>query len=446
MARVLLATPEPIGRRLAGPAIRAAHLARVLGSDHEVTLVSLAGESVSPVDGRAVRGPEAIEPRNHDVAIVQGSVTVAHPELLESNLPLVVDWFDPFHAEALHRSSDDRIRRMDLIEGARTTLEQQARRGDFFLCSNEAQRAHWLGWLASAGRCNHANHDEDPTFGRLLAVAAFGVEQGARPASGRIRSTFSAIGPDDPILLWAGGLHDWLDPIAVVDAMPLALDENPDTRLVFLAGPHPNTTLGTMGIRGEAIERARELRLFGRNVLFVNQWVDYDERLEWVADATIGVAAHRDHLETSLSHRTRLLDHLAAGLPTVATGGDPLTAELEAVGAARTVEPGSSEALGDAIAAVLRDSTLRADMAANAARLGVERSWENTLRPLTEWLRNPAPAADRRSGVQTGFNAGQSTDRPIGRALTRARMHLDDGGPVQVLRRTVAAGRRRLGR
>ena len=446
MARVLLATPEPIGRRLAGPAIRAAHLARVLSADHEVTLASLAGAGVSPIDGRAVLGPEAITPQGHDVAIVQGSVTVTHPELLESTLPLVIDWFDPFHAEALHRSTDDRVRRLDLIEGARTTLHAQARRGDFFLCSNETQRTHWLGWLSAAGRCNHANHDADPTFASLLAIAPFGVEDVPRPATGRIRSTFSAIGPHDPILLWAGGLHDWLDPVRVVEAMPFALDENPDTRLVFLAGPHPNTSIGTMGIRGDAISRARDLRLFGRSVLFVNQWVDYEDRLQWVGDADIGVAAHRRHMETSLSHRTRLLDHLAVGLPTVATGGDPLTAQLDTAGAARTVAPGSAEALGHAIADVLRDSAGRAEMAAAATRLAAELRWEQTLAPLLDWLEDPKPAADRRAGVRTGFDAGEANDRAVGRAVARARLHLDDGGPRQLLERTLAAGRRRLRR
>ncbi|MFT7476575.1 MAG: hypothetical protein ACI81L_003532, partial [Verrucomicrobiales bacterium] len=83
MARVLVASPEPIGRRLAGPAIRAAHIARALSKDHDVTLVSLAGESVSPIDGQAVAGPEAIDD-SYDAAVVQGRVLLAHPELIES--------------------------------------------------------------------------------------------------------------------------------------------------------------------------------------------------------------------------------------------------------------------------------------------------------------------------------------------------------------------------
>jgi glycosyltransferase involved in cell wall biosynthesis len=446
MARVLIATPEPIGRRLAGPAIRAAQLARVIGSAHEVVLASLGGTSVSPIDGRPVLGAEAITPVGFDAAIVQGSVTVRHPELVESSLPLVVDWFDPFHLEALHRSVNDRIRRIDLVEGARQTLEAQARRGDFFLCSNAAQRHHWLGWLAAAGRLNDVNHDDDPTFDSLIAVAAFGVDALKAPERNRIRDTFSVIGPDDPILLWAGGLHDWLDPVTLVRAMPQALDQNPDTRLVFLAGPHPNTSIETMGIRGDAIDAARELRLFAKNVLFVNQWVDYEDRLNWVADATIGVVTHHEHLETQHAHRTRLLDHLAAGLPTISTGGDPASQLLEAAGAARTVPAGDIHTLGEALAGLLGDSPARERMGAAATSLGETLRWEHTTAPLLGWLENPRAAADRRGNVQTGFDGGASSGGSVERLVSRARLHLDDGGPRQVLARALGAGRRRLGR
>jgi hypothetical protein len=36
----------------------------------------------------------------------------------------------------------------------------------------------------------------------------------------------------------------------------------------------------------------------------------------------VGVSTHRDHLETRLSFRTRMLDYIWAGLPIVCTDGD----------------------------------------------------------------------------------------------------------------------------
>lgn len=441
MARVLVATPEPIGRRLAGPAIRAAEIARVVASEHDVVLVSLAGPSTSPIDGREVHGPAAIDGR-FDAAIVQGSVTIAHPELLRSDVPLAIDWFDPFHAEALHRGGDDRIRRIDLVEGARRTLAEQALRGDFFLCSNESQREHWLGWLAAAGRLNVETHEQSSGFESLIALAPFGVSAVRPSRASPLRDTFDVIGPHDPVLLWAGGLHDWLDPLSIIASMPAVLDENPDTRLVFLAGPHPNTSLPDMGIRGEAIELASEMRLFGSSVLFVNQWIDYVERLQWLQDATIGVVADRPHLESRLAHRSRLLDHLAVGLPTVSTAGDPLSTALEAVGAAVTTTRGH-DAIGQALAELVNDDERLRRMRHAANEQAKNLRWETTLAPLVDWLDAPAMAADRQAGLPLPTPPGGSSAAQLG---GRIRLHLDAGGPTQVLRRGAASMRRRLGR
>ena len=444
MARVLIVTPEPIARSLAGPAIRACHIARVLATAHEVTLVSTAlspdDQSVSPIDGRSVRGPAAIN-TGYDAAIVMGNILINYPQLAASDMPLVIDWFDPFHTEALHRSMDDQVRRIDLIEGARITLREQAERGDFFLCSNGEQREHWLGWLAAAGRLNHIGHDADPMFDTLIALAPFGLGREASGVGSPLRAAFDSIGRYDPVVLWAGGMHDWLDPLTVIESVPVMLEENPDTRLVFLAGPHPNTSIETMGVRGEAISLARRMRLFGKHVMFVNQWVDYGERLTWLQDANIGIVADGAHLESRYSHRTRLLDHLGAGLPTVSTKGDPLSAQLEAAGAAITCER-SPEAIGGAVASIINDDRRLGEMSRAAKALGARLSWEETLMPLMRWLENPQVAVDRRPGSNTGRTDGSTTDRIGG----RIKLHLDDGGVAKVAKVGWRAGRRKLGK
>lgn len=446
MSRVLVATAEPVGDRSAGPAIRAAHMARVIGTDHDVVLASLGGASVSPVDGRAVLDLDVVDRGDVDVAVVQGRVSLARPDLLEGPIPVAFDWFDPFHLEALHRGGADRVRRMDLVEGAHHTLLGQARRGDFFVCSNKSQRDHWLGFLAAVGRINHLTHERDPSLRALIDVAPFGVAAETVPPGTPVRDEFSAIGPDDPIILWAGGLHDWLDPVAVIDAMPRVLDANPDTRLVFMAGPHPNTAIETMGVRGEAIERSRELGLFGDTVLFVTRWIDHAERLAWFAEATVGVVTHTDHLEATFSHRSRLLDHLAVGLPTVGSAGDPAGTLLRGSGAARTVPPGDPDALADALIAVISNEELRQSMRSAALTLGGAMRWEQTLEPLVRWVATAGPAADRVPGAVTGAAGGAGAPGRLARLAGRARMHLDEGGARQLAERAVRSGRRRLNR
>ena len=223
--------------------------------------------------------------------------------------------------------------------------------------------------------------------------------------------------------------------------MPTVLDENPDARLVFLAGPHPNTSIETMGIRGDAISLAREMRMFGKHVLFVNQWVDYGERLAWLNDANIGVIADRAHLESRYSHRTRLLDHLTVGLPTVSTAGDPLSGHLEAAGAAITCRR-SDSAMGEALASLVNNDARLGELSRAATALGARLTWEDTAAPLVEWMKDPKPARDRRPGAHTGRPSGVS---PLDRIGDRIKLHLDDGGVRQVAARGFAAGKRRLG-
>ncbi|RZV42653.1 MAG: glycosyltransferase [Acidimicrobiales bacterium] len=444
MPRVLIVTPEPIGAKMAGPAVRASHIARVLGHSNDVVLASLEGEGSSPITTQEVVDPGTIDVTAFDAAIVQGSALLRLPELAASELPIVVDWFDPFHLEAQHRGGGDSVRRRDLIEGARQTLAQQATRGDFFVCSNEAQRAHWLGWLAHAGRINAVTTDADPSMRALLDLASFGTTPESAKGTSPLRDAFAEIDPEDPVLLWAGGMHDWLDPVTVVNAMPSLLERHPDARLVFMAGPHPNTSVEEMGVRGAAIERSRELKLFGTHVLFATTWADYDDRLDWFADADIGVLAHPHHLETALSHRTRLLDHLTAGLATVSTSGDPLSAQLSAAGAAALVDPGDDVAFADAVSDLLGDADRMGQMRQTAAALAGQLRWETTLAPLVRWMEAPAMAADRAAGVVPTATELPAVVTATTRVMERAKMHLDDGGPKQLLERAVGAGRRRL--
>ena len=217
------------------------------------------------------------------------------------------------------------------------------------------------------------------------------------------------------------------------------LEENPDTRLVFLAGPHPNTSIETMGIRGQAIALAREKRMFGKHVFFVNQWIDYDDRLEWVADATIGVVADREHLESRLSHRTRLLDHLMVGLPTVTTEGDPLGAAMVEAGAA-IATPRTEFELGTALATLINNDPRLGEMGRAGRAMAAGLRWERTLAPLIEWASDPKPAIDR-SRPRREADAGN-----LGKVGDRIKLHLDDGGAKQVLQRGLAAGKRKLGK
>jgi len=174
-------------------------------------------------------------------------------------------------------------------------------------------------------------------------------------------------------------------------------------------------------------------------VFFHPDWVPHDERGPMLLDAAIGLCAHPDHLETRFSHRTRMLDHLWAGLPTLTTGGDPLSAQLADAGAARTTPPGDATRLAAALDDLVSDDQRRTSMSRAATDLGQKLRWSNCLGPLVQWVGEAEPAPDRLDPV-IGPRLGSAV-RP--RTLVeRLRMQWELEGTSGVLERA----RRRLAR
>ena len=303
MTRVLVLSNEPLGEVMAGPAIRATELARVLADGgHDVTL----RDTVDRPEVRRLAG-EA------EVVLLQGWVLERVPALADSGARIVVDLYDPFGLELLMLiESEPAARREAAQANALRALHDQLRAGDFFLCASERQRDYWLGWLEALGRVNPRTHGADPDLRGLIDVVPFGVPSEPPRGTGAPgpRATFG-IGADELMLLWGGGVYDWFDPVTVVRAV--ARVER--AHLVFMAAGHPNSELPTARALGAAREAA------GPRVHFHDGWVEYERRADWLLDANAGVSAHHEHVETRFAFRTRILDYLWAGLPVLCTRG-----------------------------------------------------------------------------------------------------------------------------
>lgn len=398
MARIAIVTPEVLGPRMAGPAIRAWHMARALEPEHEVVLVAptVGGPPAGPV--RVAEPARAIGPSfgsSFDVAIVQADVLTRHPAIARSDAMVVADLFDPYQLEALERTRhlEAGRRRRELWAAARA-IDELVRRGDVFLCASAKQRDFWIGHLAQAGRVNERTYDASPDLSALIAVVPFGVED-RLPAPGEpaMRGVVPGIGAHDRIVMWGGGIYQWLDAPTVIRAVAALARDLHDVRLVFAGARHPNPTVGETPAATEAMGLAERLGLLGRHVFF-NDWVPYEQRGRYLLEADVVVSAHREHLETAFSFRTRLLDSLWAGRPVVATGGDDLAQEIEAAGAGLTVPPGDVGAFGDALRALLTDVEIRAACGAAARRFAARYAWPVVLGPLVEVCRAPRRAPD----------------------------------------------------
>lgn len=418
---------------MAGPGIRYHRLATELVGRFDVTLVA-PGEGIpgSPYAFRSAESVRAVASLEADVVVAQDLPLGLIRRLRRSGARLVFDLYAPALVEAAANLAEqhalDRsrsVRYEEVVAMARVALLV----GDAFLCASERQRDHWLGALAALGRVSPEVYAGDPTLGSLVAVVPFGLDP-APPASGpAVKGVLPGIGPSDRVLLWGGGIWNWFDPLTVIRAVGRLAEARDDVKLLFLGQKHPSNAVSEMTMGDQAVALAAELGLEGRSVFFNREWVPYDERLAWFAEADVGVSAHRDSLEARLAFRTRLLDHIACGTPVVVTGGDVLADLVQSRGMGRVVAAGDVDGWTEALAELLDDDDAHGAASSAAAAAQDELSWTRIGDHLAGLIDQVASSPRRRSPENGAF---------LRAAATVARSSFQRRG----LRATVAAASR----
>ena len=438
--RIAVLTADALAPSMAGPAIRAWHIAEALSAEHEVRLAttgpcSLTDErfSIAHIDAEGVNAIEAWA----DVIIFQGFLMYEFPVLDLSSKIVVVDIYDPVHLEQLEQARDlGEQKRREVVHASSAVFNQQIRRGDFFMCASEKQRDFWLGALGAMDRINPQNYDADPQLRELIDVVPFGTED-SEPEATRpmVRGVIDGIDENSKVVLWGGGIYNWFDPLTLIRAIDIARHRVPEIKLLFMGVKHPNPAVPEMQMAVEARALAQELDLVGAHVVFHEEWVPYAERVNFLLESDIGVSCHLDHVETAFSFRTRILDYLWSGLPIVCTGGDSFAGLVENEGLGRTVPAQDPQALADALVEVLTDAAAAKTMRDNVLRVRERYRWSVVLRPLLDFCRVPHHAPDRSDPLVLPAPAqrrGLLTDVGL------ARQYLRQGGPRLVARKAAS--------
>jgi glycosyltransferase involved in cell wall biosynthesis len=400
--RVVIITGDAIGPKLAGPGVRALEMARAMLPIAEVRVISFSTVEpvAAPFDVFSIPPGHDREFREHerwaDVIVFQGTGFAQYPSLARSEKILVFDAYIPITLEMLELN---RHREPDWIEprvaDATRWLDRQLLRADLVLVASERQRMFWLGQLAALGRVNSRTVRDDPALDGLIRVVPFGLSAD-RPQHTRaaLKGVHPAIGPDDRVLLWGGGLYNWFDPFTLIRAVAEVATRHPEVKLYFLGTRSPTPEVPEMEIVRRSRELAAELGVAGTNVLFNESWVDFDDRQNYFLEADLGVSTHPPGIETTFSFRTRILDYLWADLPMVVTEGDHFGDLVERSQLGIAVPPGDTEALSVAIERMLFDEELRARSIANVREAAHAFEWHRALEPLIDFVRDPRRAAD----------------------------------------------------
>ena len=329
------------------------------------------------------------------------------------------------------------------MTGAVETLNAQLERADFILCASEEQRALYLGQLASLGRVNTLNYLRDDTLRSLLTVVPFGIESNAPEHKNKVlRGVREGFGPDDRILLLSGGLYDWFDPETLIRAVARLAQDHPNVRLFFQGTKHPHPGVPEMPVLRESRELASRLGVLGVNVFFNDAWVEYSERSNFLLEADAGVSTHFQHLETTFSFRTRILDYIWARLPMVVTDGDHFARVVREHGLGIVVPERDEEALREALARTLFDEQFREDVASRFDLVREHYMWPVVLEPLVEFVRDPKPAPDRAAGWARPHTRRRKKQYGFVHDARRTIHYLLHGGPRVVAEKV----RLRLGR
>lgn len=382
--RVGLLSSEPIRPACGGIGVRYLELARRLpGLGFDVVLTSPAPIDATQACGLArdrirttADGGLVAAFEDRDVAVAQGQLAndllAARPDL-----PVAIDLYDPWLVENLHYSS---TLGYGPYRNDHATWVHQMARGDYFLCSSAEQRLFYLGFLLALGRVNPDRVADDPELGGLVGIVPFGVDLRLPPR----RELLPPRRPGERRLLF-GGLYDWYDPWTAIDA--LGRLDLPGAALWFVRNPNPDSTPQRLFDAVE--EEARRRGWWGERVVAID-WVPAERRYDLLAEVDALVATHSPGLETDLAMRTRFLDALVAGCPTITSAGGAMARLIGERGAGWVVPAGDPVALADALRELLAGGAEVSRRIENARELAAGFSWERALAPLVRFLSAPA--------------------------------------------------------
>lgn len=405
--RVLILVPGRLGERLSGPEIRAVRLGQALAAEHRVTLMAPSAEA-SEHEGLAVvpfsRRRLLREARRHDV--LMASTVPPFALALKRSLRIVAisDQYDPVEIELGTLAKGAKRARAT----ARAARRLQLRSADLVLCAGQRQR-----------ELLEAEIETFEAAGRPpLRNVPFGIDGELPDGEGHpLREHFEQIEAEDKVVLWWGSLWRWLDAETAIRAIASLADSRPDIKLVFTAGRPPNGDAERHSVLAEAKALASELGVLDRSVLFLEEWVPFAQRGNYLRDADLGLTLHRDTEEANLAARARYMDYLSAGLPCVLGRGDETAERFEESGFATLVEAGSPDATATAVVDLL-DDTARAEAAEAGHRLVDEFRWQRAAVPLLVALREIGPAksgqaGSRQLGRTTSYYARRLVDRVL---------------------------------
>lgn len=408
MAKVLIYSPNLIGKSMAGAAIRPWEFAKALSHEHQVVLISPGQADVQSQDFAVLSLRDPLCKKHFKDADVLIAQRLTFPLALLAKfykLKIIIDAYVPGPLELLEHFKHDLLQdRQRKVFSEASNLILSFKMADGILCASEKQRELWLGFLLGQKLITPPLYDKDASLRNFLAIVPFGLPSHPPKKTGKGLKEKFGLAPSDKIILWGGGIWNWFDPLSLIKAMKMINQKRADIKLVFMGVKPPDPELPTTAMSAQAIELAKEIGVMNQCVFFNTDWVPYEERQNFLLDADLGVSTHFDHLETHFSFRTRMLDYLWAALPILATQGDSFAELIERHQLGVVVPYQNDQAIAYSILHLINHPEQLQQMKQNAARMREQFYWKSVTAPLNQMIHQ----LSKRSNSRTMWSDGKT--------------------------------------
>lgn len=372
---------------MAGPGIRYWNIARELSKTVDITL--LCPNDCDLQSDFSIRKLNQVSLKEElkvaNSVILQGVTLWQFPMIKKANIPIIVDLYDPFLFENFEIDKKS-INANQLHLSTLTIIVDQLITGDFFICASEKQRDFWLGMLAALNRINADEYRISPDFENLITVVPFGMPDDSPSHNSHvIKGVYPGIKENDKVVIWGGGVWDWLDPITAIYAMELIKTKRDDVKLFFMGVKHPNKDLPISNMASTCMKLSDDLNLTNKYVFF-NDWAEYKHRHNYLLEADVGLSLHTNHIETRFAFRTRILDYIWCELPVISNFGDVMSEYIERYKIGEIVISESPEVLANAI---LNMIDKKKQYTKNFKELKQTFTWSECVKPIIHFCTEP---------------------------------------------------------
>lgn len=405
--KVLIISHDTIGTNMAGPGIRYHYIAETLSDDFDVTVGFFEPSYLPDEAFKHSYKVRHIDAFRFEKGFAGFDYIIAHwlsDSMInycnQQDIFMAFDLYVPGPVENLAGAlfSGEPVTREKDFEFGRAARMYRIffENGDLFLVSNRRQMDYWTGYFFGADQVHPSTYPKRPVFDRMI-YAPMGIDAKHLPTHKKqvLKGVVPGIKKTDKVLLWTGGIWGHFDGTVAIKAMDKLKDSRPEIKLFFLGVHHPNPNVPEMKESRDTRRLSDSLGLTGRNVFFNEGWVEYQDRINYLLEADAAISTHKVSIESEFSHRTRILDHLWAGLPTIATEGDFFSDQvIKPRELGIVVPPDDPGALVDAIMSIL-DPKLNALTRKNITSVRAAYSWSSTLHELHRFLKEKPPKLQR---------------------------------------------------